>query len=577
MKSNINPIHYFLIVLISGVLFLPYLGSVHLFDWDEINFAESAREMIMTGNYSQVQINYQAFWEKPPLFIWMQVLSMKVFGINEFAARFPNVVFGILTLCLIYKTARKNFKGHIAHWWVLSYLGAITPHFYFKTGLIDPVFNFFIFLSILEFYKVINISTTSYNANRHFLMAGIYTGIAILCKGPVALLVGLLVLFSMVFAKRMVWFFSLSNVFIYLLFTGLVTSIWFIPETLKNGPYFLVEFINYQIGLFSQNVAGHEQPFYYHTLVLLVGCFPISLIAIAGWRKNEFYTYQENLFRTTMQCLFWVVLILFSIVRTKIVHYSSLCWLPLTFLSAYSIESINHRIFVFKWYYKVSIIVLGILLASAFIAFPLIMAYNRAWLLSLIHDDFSKANFGADVQWGLGDAVPGVVLLVVIIVFVFHLFKNKPVLTFGSLLMGNVIVVWMLSVGFTGKIEQHTQGAAIDFFKSVKEENCYIFNAGYKSYAHYFYAAVRPPKYMDGMNLLNEKYYRQKHKTSYLQLTEAEKSELDDIEKRWLIEGEVDRKVYFIVKSDDQEDIPSFKNLRIILNKNGFIVYQRID
>lgn len=577
MKSNVNPIHYFLIILIASVLFLPYLGSVHLFDWDEINFAESAREMILTGNYSQVQINYQAFWEKPPLFIWMQVLSMKVFGINEFAARFPNVVFGILTLCLIYKTGRKYFKGHIAHWWVLSYLGAITPHFYFKTGLIDPVFNFFIFLSILEFYKVINRASTNYNANRHFLMAGVYTGIAILCKGPVALLVGLLVLFSMVFAKRMVWFFTISNVFIYLLFTGLVSSIWFIPETLKNGPYFLVEFINYQIGLFSQNVAGHEQPFYYHTLVLLVGCFPISLIALAGWKKNEFYTYSENLFRTTMLCLFWVVLILFSIVRTKIVHYSSLCWLPLTFLSAYSIESINHRIFVFKWYFKLSIIVLGLVLASAFIAFPLIMAYNRQWLLDLIGDDFSKANFAANVNWNAGDAVPGVLLIIVITVFVYHLFKNKPVLTFGALLMGNVIVIWMLSIGFTGKIEQHTQGAAINFFESVKNEKCYIFNAGYKSYAHYFYAATKPLKYMDGLNLFNEKFYRQKHKTSYLQLSEAEKAELDDLQKRWLIEGPVDRAVYFIVKIDDREDIPQFNNLKEILNKNGFVVYKRIQ
>jgi 4-amino-4-deoxy-L-arabinose transferase-like glycosyltransferase len=60
---------------------------------DEINFAESAREMIVTGDYSKVQINFNPFWEKPPLFIWMQVLSMKIFGINEFAARFPNAVF----------------------------------------------------------------------------------------------------------------------------------------------------------------------------------------------------------------------------------------------------------------------------------------------------------------------------------------------------------------------------------------------------------------------------------------------------------------------------------------------------
>ena len=48
-KINIS-----LIVLISSILFIPFLGGSHLFDWDEINFAECAREMIVTGNYSQV-------------------------------------------------------------------------------------------------------------------------------------------------------------------------------------------------------------------------------------------------------------------------------------------------------------------------------------------------------------------------------------------------------------------------------------------------------------------------------------------------------------------------------------------
>ena len=576
MKTFVNPIHYLFIILISGVLFLPYLGSVHLFDWDEINFAESAREMIMTGNYSQVQINYQAFWEKPPLFIWMQVVSMKIFGINEFAARFPNVIFGIITLLLIYKTGRQTFKGHLAHWWVLCYLGAITPQMYFKTGLIDPVFNFFIFLSILEFYKVIKNQSNDYNSNIHFLKAGLYTGIAILCKGPVALLVGLLVLFSMVFAKRMVWFFNLGNIFIYLLFTGLVSSIWFLPETLKNGPYFIVQFLKYQMELASQNVAGHEQPFYYHTLVLLVGCFPVSVIAIAGWKKNEFYTYQENLFRTTMQCLFWVVLILFSIVKTKIVHYSSLCWLPLTFMGAYAIESFNHRIFKFRWYFKIFLILLGLTLSVLLIAFPLLMAYNREFVLSMIGDEFSRLNMAADVNWSFGDAFPGIMLAVLIVAYIVNLYREKPVQTFGILLMGNAIVFWMVSILFTNKIERHTQGVAIDFFKSVSNENCYVFNAGYKSYAPYFYAKTKPLKYMDGLNLVNVSFYKRTGKKSYLELTEAEKAELDDVQKHWLINGNVDRTVYFICKSDDREDLPKFDNLDVLWEKNGFVVYKRM-
>ena len=43
------------------LLFIPFLGGLHLFDWDEINFAESAREMILTGDYLTVQIDFIPF------------------------------------------------------------------------------------------------------------------------------------------------------------------------------------------------------------------------------------------------------------------------------------------------------------------------------------------------------------------------------------------------------------------------------------------------------------------------------------------------------------------------------------
>ena len=83
-----------LIVIIGALSFIPFLGLTHLFDWDEINFAEAAREMIVSGNYSMVTIDFQPFWEKPPFFIWLQALSMKAFGVNEFAARLPNAICG---------------------------------------------------------------------------------------------------------------------------------------------------------------------------------------------------------------------------------------------------------------------------------------------------------------------------------------------------------------------------------------------------------------------------------------------------------------------------------------------------
>ena len=115
MKAFLEkPYGYQTLLTVIGLLFfLPFLGSVHLFDWDEINFAESSREMLVSKNFFQVQINYEPFMEKPPLFFWLQSFSMFVFGVTEFAARFPNAIFGVLTLYMIlFSRIAKSIFGH---------------------------------------------------------------------------------------------------------------------------------------------------------------------------------------------------------------------------------------------------------------------------------------------------------------------------------------------------------------------------------------------------------------------------------------------------------------------------------
>ena len=87
---------YLIIIILSGIIFfIPFLGKVHLFDWDEINFAEAAREMLVTGDYRRVQIGFQPFAEKPPLFMWVQAFSMQIFGVGEFAGIFIVDLFGV--------------------------------------------------------------------------------------------------------------------------------------------------------------------------------------------------------------------------------------------------------------------------------------------------------------------------------------------------------------------------------------------------------------------------------------------------------------------------------------------------
>src|SRR5262245_2707572 len=125
---------YLRLTILALLFFLPFLGAVHLFDWDEINFAECARDMLMTGDYLRPQIDYEPFWEKPPLFIWMQAISMQWFGIGEFAARFPNAICGLLTLLLVYHLGRRLHDRTFGWLWALAWLGSLLPHLYFRSG-----------------------------------------------------------------------------------------------------------------------------------------------------------------------------------------------------------------------------------------------------------------------------------------------------------------------------------------------------------------------------------------------------------------------------------------------------------
>src|SRR5690606_16901134 len=193
MPSRLRVQLYF--ILGAALLFLPGLGAVHLFDWDEINFAEIAREMIVTGDWSRPQIDYQPFHEKPPLFMWLQAISMKLIGIGEYAARFPNAICGIITLIILYRIGDQVRSKVFAMLWPLAYLGSILPHLYFRSGIIDPWFNLFIFLGIHSFITLVQGDPTrqegALNSRRdkYAWLTGLFLGLAVLTKGPVGVLI----------------------------------------------------------------------------------------------------------------------------------------------------------------------------------------------------------------------------------------------------------------------------------------------------------------------------------------------------------------------------------------------------
>jgi len=541
----INKKYYPYIILVSAtIFFLPFLGAVHLFDWDEINFAESAREMLVTGNFSRVQIDFHPFWEKPPLFFWMQALSMKAFGINEFAARFPNAVIGILTLLLFYFLGKRLFDEKFGFIWALTYLGSFLPHIYFKSGIIDPFFNFFIFLSIYF------LSESIYNKDDRkslysALFAGISIGLATLTKGPVGLLITSITVFIFWAVMKFKKISKTRNVLIFAVSCFIISSLWFGLEMVNNGFWFIREFIKYQADLFLKPVAGHSGPLYYHFLIVFLGCFPMSVLALPVlFRRNQEDTGKGSFFLKWMIILFWVVMILFTIVKTKIVHYSSLAYLPLSYFAAFYIyQVINNREKV-KKYLLWLLAGLGILISLILTSLPLVATY-KSYLIPYIKDDFAVACLNSPVKWSGYEFMIGAIYLFLLL-FSATIIKRKQVFKGVIILFfSTAVCIFFYLKAVVPGIEGYSQAPAIDFYKSIAGKDVYVTTTDFYSYAPFFYFQKKP-----GGNLQSNN-------------------------KEWLLGGEIDKPVYIVGKPVSKKRLEKYPDIKFLNQEGGFLFFYR--
>ncbi len=534
-----NYVRYIVIVIAGSLLFFPMLGHVHLFDWDEINFAECAREMIVSKDYLRMQIDFQPFWEKPPLFIWMQVLAMKLFGINEYAARFPNALVGVVTLCALFYAGKRVVNEKMANWWVLLYAASWLPHFYFKSGIIDPSFNLYIFLAFFQVYLV----KEGQRKMLHACLAGVFLGLAVLTKGPVAILVAVLGFAVYLVANRGLRGYKAVHIAVVALMALLTTALWFGIEILLHGTWFVNEFITYQIRLFKTEDAGHGGPFFYHFVVLLIGCFPAAAFLFQYIGKRDGAKAENKDFTRWMWILFWVVLILFSIVKTKIVHYSSLCYFPLTYLAALQLYRLSEQKVRMNLTTRIVLVFTGCIWAVILIALPLV-GLNKDKLIPYINDPFAVGNLQAPVSWSYAECAWGLLYLIGIIIAIMWMRRNFRK---GMLLLGGIqlVIIQVTIIHFTPKIEAFSQRAAIEYFKSFRDRDVYVHVLGYKSYADLFYTDKQPPA---------NPLYRNED---------------------WLLNGQVDKPTYFICKVQDADKYRVLPQLTETGSANGFVFFKR--
>ena len=326
------------ILFISSIHLIFQLGTIPLIDWDENIYAVAASQMLKKGEYLNIYINGAPFAEKPPFFLWLQALSFHLIGINEFAARLPSAIAGMMMSVVLFLFGKKIISPKFGILWSLIFLTSLMPTFLARFAIIDHTFNLFITLGVFCFYlydRSYSLSKTGDSKIlqkhiRYLFWGSLFLGFAVLTKGPLAGMITLISLgvYKLYYPHPKLNMKHMSFMF---LFSVGISGSWYIMNWFAFGNDFVIGFIKFQLNSWNKPLEGHQGPFIYPFVALFLGIFPwapfLFLIRKKVFRFNEETQMLSKVF------LPWVlfVLILFGFTSSKLPHHSASVYIPITF------------------------------------------------------------------------------------------------------------------------------------------------------------------------------------------------------------------------------------------------------
>ncbi|WP_373528759.1 ArnT family glycosyltransferase [Nostoc sp.] len=275
----------FILLVISLVLWLIFLGNSPLRDWDEGTYALVAREIYRTGNWLYPTIQGEPFLLKPPLMQWLIAWCYHLGGVQELTTRLPAAVLTALGVPLLYLVARLAFNQSLpALFAALVYLTMLPVVRHGRLAMLDGM--------TISFFLLLLFCLLKARQNRRYsLGVGFCLGLIILTKGLIVLLLGAIACLFLV-ADRQLNLLKSPYLWVGILLGNAPAIAWYIAQWQHYGNSFLE--VHFQAQAFDrlvQPVEGNSGPVWYYLFELLKYGFPWLLFLPGGlylaWKKRH--------------------------------------------------------------------------------------------------------------------------------------------------------------------------------------------------------------------------------------------------------------------------------------------------
>ena len=330
-------------LLFFGCILFHIIGTwaVPLIDRDEPRFAEASREMLERGDYIVPHFNNQLRLDKPPLTYWAQITSYKVFGENDFAARFPSAIAAALVALSIFAWGTRIGGNRVGWWAAIIFTLSLQTFIHAKAAVADMWLVLFITLAHWAGYELIQRPASNW---KWWFVFYFSLAFGFLAKGPIAWTP----LFTIAATKYFSRDVDLATRFKFvrgiLLMLALV-AFWGVPALIQtHGDFFRIGIGRHVVGRSFGAMEGHGAnslgiyllllPFYFVTV--FVSFFPWSLklpsLAKKLWGERD----EVDIY---LLCGAGVIFIIFTLIKTKLPHYTLPAFPMLALLAARHIDS----------------------------------------------------------------------------------------------------------------------------------------------------------------------------------------------------------------------------------------------
>src|SRR5271169_6780589 len=353
LDTGKNRYIYLAVLLFAGAIYLGCIISPpSLMDDSDAVLAQAARTMIETGDWVTPRLDGVAYLEKPPLYYWPMILSYKLFGVHDWAARIP---FALCAMGLAWLTAAMGVWafGKRAGFYAGLCMATCIGLFLFTRILIpDVMLTFTVALAMWAFLRALD-EEEPHPRFWAFVLA-VNLGLGLLLKSLIGVLFPLaagviyLGITRQLFSAK-TW--RKLHPFSGLLIILLIAAPWHILATLRNPPYFAFTlhsgpgqyhgflwffFINEQLLRFLNLRYPRDYntvPRLYFWLLHLVWLFPSSVYLPAVAKLSFKPKCNDRAGRTRLLALCWAgfVLIFFTFSTTQ-EYYSMPCYPALALL-----------------------------------------------------------------------------------------------------------------------------------------------------------------------------------------------------------------------------------------------------